>query len=268
MKHSVEPRTTPAKLSDSVQQRLNMYALAASAAGVGIFALPLPAQAKIVYTPAHVTLGSHQSYELDLNHDGITDFVFYGGGVSSHYCIGRRLLVCASQYASIYPALAPNAIVGKSGGAAALWPGAQIGPKRFWAGRLIEHAKRFCTSGATNCTTKFYGPWANGGEGFKDHYLGFKFVVNGKLHYGWARLNTSAGWTFGVTLTGYAYETIPGKAIKAGQKVESGEEDFGPGASLANPVLDATQPASLGMLALGAQGVPLWRREEAALEGD
>jgi hypothetical protein len=37
---------------------------------------------------------------------------------------------------------------------------------------------------------------------------------------------------------------------------------------LTNPIPDIPQPASLGILALGAQGVPLWRRKESGLEGD
>jgi hypothetical protein len=41
----------PSKLSDSVHHQLNMYALAASAAGVGILALAQTAEAKIIYTP-------------------------------------------------------------------------------------------------------------------------------------------------------------------------------------------------------------------------
>ena len=40
-----------AKLSESIHQQLSMYALAASAAGVGMLAQP--AEAKIVYTPVH-----------------------------------------------------------------------------------------------------------------------------------------------------------------------------------------------------------------------
>jgi hypothetical protein len=62
-------------------------------------------------------------------------------------------------------------------------------------------------------------------------------------------------------LTGYAYETIPGKSIVAGRTKDS-EDDFVPDASLANPIPETPQPASLGMLALGAQAVPLWRRKE------
>jgi len=52
-----------------------MYALAASAAGVGVLALPQPGDARIVYIPAHVSIvGPHGSYPLDLNHDKVTDF--------------------------------------------------------------------------------------------------------------------------------------------------------------------------------------------------
>jgi hypothetical protein len=54
-----------------------MYALVASAAGVGVLALAQSSEAKIVYTKAHHRLYPPNShYRLDLNHDGITDFVF------------------------------------------------------------------------------------------------------------------------------------------------------------------------------------------------
>ena len=95
-------------------------------------------------------------------------------------------------------------------------------------------------------------------------YLGVEFRINGKTHFGWARFTNSSAW--GAPLTGYAYETTPGKLIKASQTKEAADnptnDDFGPRASLTNPIPDAPQPASLGMLALGAQGVPLWRRKE------
>jgi len=38
----------------SLEHRLSGYALAASAAGVGVVALAQPTEARIVYTPAHV----------------------------------------------------------------------------------------------------------------------------------------------------------------------------------------------------------------------
>jgi hypothetical protein len=48
------PSRAPSKLSESLHQRLNMYALVAGAAGVSALALMPPAEAKIVYTPAHI----------------------------------------------------------------------------------------------------------------------------------------------------------------------------------------------------------------------
>jgi hypothetical protein len=56
MKHSSGPRKT-ANLSESVHQQLNMYGVAAGAAGVGMLALAQPSEAKIVYTPANVQFG-------------------------------------------------------------------------------------------------------------------------------------------------------------------------------------------------------------------
>jgi hypothetical protein len=55
-------------------------------------------------------------------------------------------------------------------------------------------------------------------------YAGLAFARNGKIHYGWAEF-TSTGTScdryyrcsISTTLIGYAYQTIPGKAILAGQ---------------------------------------------------
>jgi hypothetical protein len=76
MKRSSGPRRTT-NLPDSLHQQLNLYALAAGAAGVSLLALAQPSEAKIVYTPANVTLSPQNGivrHHLDLNHDGTTDF--------------------------------------------------------------------------------------------------------------------------------------------------------------------------------------------------
>jgi hypothetical protein len=73
MSRSLLPRKT-VDLPESLHRRLSMYSLAASAAGAGTLALSCPAEAKIVYTPAHIVLGGeYYQYKLDLNHDGVTD---------------------------------------------------------------------------------------------------------------------------------------------------------------------------------------------------
>ena len=74
MKPSSQPPRAPSRLSDSVHRQLSQYALAASAAGMGMLALTQSAEAKIVYTPAHRHVLLHHPLALDLNHDGIVDF--------------------------------------------------------------------------------------------------------------------------------------------------------------------------------------------------
>ena len=89
-------------------------------------------------------------------------------------------------------------------------------------------------------------------------------LLSALRYYGWARLSVKAlkrRFTLTATLTGFAYETIPGKPIIAGQTKGPDEDrnDLGP-ASLTAPTW---KPATLGALALGAPGLTIWRRDEA-----
>jgi hypothetical protein len=255
------PRT-PAKLSESIHQQINAYALAATAAGVGILASAQPTEAKIIYTPAHVVLTGvpHTSYLLDLNHDGINDFsisggyyVFESGDTATLRCIPEGSL--------------DSARVPKQGFVMALPAGVRVGSgERFNQSEFMGKVSQ--RSGATG----FYGPWVNGGKGVRDRYLGLKFAIKGETHYGWARLNVKVGGQsiLKATLTGYAYETVPNKSIRAGQTKELADDqanDGGRGASLTNPVPDFPQPTSLGALALGAPGLSIWRRSDSVIAG-
>jgi hypothetical protein len=246
MNTSSGPRKTASDLSESARHRLHMYAIAAGAAGVGVLALAQPVEAKIVYTPANVNIGLN-GVELDLNNDGITDVLLLK---KEHKALCYFLAPRVSFFE--YPA-AGNGIEGAQ---TPLDYGARIGRGRRFSGQALLASSVFV--GAHSCHHN--GGWWN----VKDRYLGVKFKVNGTIHYGWARLSFDRGRA--ARLTGYAYETIPGKSIIAGKTHgptdEAVEENFGPSASLTNPIPDAPQPASLGMLALGAPGVPLWRREE------
>src|SRR5262249_29126668 len=90
--------------------------------------------------------------------------------------------------------------------ASALKAGALIGPKVLFSGRLMASSQ----SGQGTI-----GRWINVTNG----YLGLKFRIKGKFHYGWARLTVKVlgGARIRTTLTGFAYETIPNKPIKAGK---------------------------------------------------
>jgi hypothetical protein len=69
------PRRIPTPLHGSLEKEVLAYATAAGAAGVSLLALTEPAQAKIIYTPTHQTITQNSKFNLDLNGDGITDFV-------------------------------------------------------------------------------------------------------------------------------------------------------------------------------------------------
>jgi hypothetical protein len=262
MKHSSGPRKT-ANLSESIHRHVNMYALAAGAAGVSVLALAQPAEAKIVYTTTNVKIGPRgvKRYHIDFNHDGITDLTiqyfrqprpcFLGWGIVQD--IDETPAPGDGVEGPPPAALSSGAVIGRSQGFAR---------NRFYMAQVL--------SGTSACFSR-RGNWWD----ISDRYLGVAFKIAGKRHFGWARL--SVGFSFPLrelfaTLTGYAYETTPGKAIIAGRTKgpadDPSNEDFGPGASLTSPIPDTPQPASLGMLALGAQGVPLWRRKESVLEGD
>ena len=91
------------------------------------------------------------------------------------------------------------------------------------------------------------GNWLNA----TNRYLGLKFTIHGKIHYGWARLSVQAQMPPAITaiLTGYAYETVPNKPIIAGKT--HGKDVI------------TLQDASLGHLARGASSIPAWRQREA-----
>ena len=251
MKASPRPRKT-ADLSESIQQQLSMYALAASAAGVGALCFAKPADAKIVYTPAHHVINANQTYRLDLNHDGTPDFelknVFntFSGNSAGFLWI----LPHASANEVWAAARAPYCGTGRVC-AAALPKGKSVGPK----GSFRQDYPNGEIMVETGVVSGHYGSWLN-----VTRYLGVKFVIKGKTHYGWARLAVSAQrFVVTATLTGYAYETIPGKAIIAG--ATKGPDDAEPTAALSS---HTPEPVTLGALALGAPGLSIWRREEPA----
>jgi hypothetical protein len=261
MKRSPRPRMT-LRLSDTQHQLLNTYALAATAAGVGVLALVPPSEAKIVYTPIHKTIKLHQHYDLDLNHDGITDFTLE---LTSFHTRNTS----AFSTLRVVPTK-PNAAEGGSHGtscgggrgagpyAFALQQGALIGPKQ----RFHGNPNLMGVAGTIDDFSVFCGPWL----GVKNRYLGLKFKIRGEMHFGWARLNvTSTPISItSATLTGFAYETIPNEPINAGKTEgpEEGSVDEANPATLNEPTL---QPASLGLLAMGSPGLTVWRREESEL---
>ena len=223
-------------LATSLECRLSGYALAASAAGAGVLSFTQPAEAKIVYTPTHrvVQGGDPGITYLDLNHDRVADFKF--------------------QHWSVYNTdfqLATLSVLPSGGNGFRGYGGTGIFSFRFAsalpAGTRIGPSDRFISAHSNDLMLRASYGWGQWND-VKNRYLGFRFEIKGKTHYGWARLNvhtTPPNYAITAVLTGYAYETIPNKPIVAGKT--HGKDVI------------TVQDASLGHLARGASAIPVWR---------
>jgi hypothetical protein len=234
------------KTSSPLTQRLNMYALAASATGVGVLALTQPVDARIIYTPVHHVVGKNARYNIDLNHDKVADLTL----VNTHNC---NTDFCVDALSAV-PA-ARNGVEGVRGFlsipyASALTRGAVIGPNQPFQGQFMASSE----SGQGTI-----GRWLN----VNNHYLGLKFQIKGKTHFGWARLSVHVSGSAFVkaTLTGYAYETISNKPIVAGRTNSDADKTLDADESSPAVTPPAPLPATLGRLALGSSTPSVWRRE-------
>jgi hypothetical protein len=218
----------PPQLSASLDPQLNAYALAATAAGVGILALAQPLEAKIIYTPKHIQIGPGSNYDLSLNNDGITDVT-----------IGNRASWnCLFATAAAGNLLSDWVLSNIEDWVLALQKGARIAGRDGIGGYALMASAT--TGGACRSS------WCN----VTNRYMGVRFEIKGKAHYGWARLNVSTGTRISATLTGYAYETVANKPIIAGKTK--------------GPDVITVEPASLGHLARGASAVSACRRTRLA----
>jgi hypothetical protein len=222
-----------ANFSESSLHQLNAYALVATAAGIGVLALAQPAQARIVYTPKLVDCS--RGCLLDLNNDGQTDFAvgFFSNNTSSGWTESSIGPLFYSSYGR------SNRVVGTRHLASALRAGVRIETA------TVNGALMAWAAGRHGKEHSFGGSWANRGKGVKNRYLGLKFYIKGKAHYGWARFSVGVADGIQAKLTGYAYETIPNKPIIAGKT--KGQNFI------------AAQPATLGHLAQGASAISDWR---------
>jgi hypothetical protein len=246
--------------SNHLHRQLGLYSLAAAAAGVGIVALATPAASEVVVTqktiPIPMSSWGRDGVGISFANNGVDDLKLilssYGGFGSTFKSLkvvdggaGKGIMIGSS-----FPRYG-----------LALAPGAKIGPTRnFQSARC--GGSHSCYS-AVRLARLFYGtssaaalgPW---GGGHKTAYLGVKFVSNGQMHYGWVRLtvNMAKGHKPSAAVTAYGYETEAGRSILAGATHGSTAETQVPASS------ESQSGPSLGMLAYGAEALPMWRRED------
>ena len=231
-------------LNANLESGLLSYAAAAAAAGVSLFALVQPSEAKVVFTPTQLTIARNVVYTLDLNNDGIGDFNISNFGTD--FDIGRNVRnTNGSSYTSVfmraYALGKSNRVWGAGGFQSALAKGVTLSSKGQFnqTGGLMGHVYSRNGFGPT-----YKGPWAPDGATVTNKFVGFKFVISGQVHYGWARFNVRLrnaenGGAGHALLTGYAYETVANKPIITGKTT--------------GPDVETMPPATLGRLAVGAR---------------
>jgi len=221
-----------------------MYSVAALAAGVSMLAMAQSADAEVVITRANLPVTYLSWVTLDLNNDGTDDFRFlvpiygdfsYSANVTVAPLTGGEV-VGSPHWFGPY--------------ASALFRGAKIGPSAHFSSGVNTHSgvtiERI--KGTFRGATHLYGNWKGNPH---NGYLGVKFLINGETHFGWVRLSVTSTFPLNTYITGYAYETVAGKKILAGIPPKQATPEIGE---------NQTSGPSLGMLALGTGGLPLWRR--------
>ena len=251
-------RTEPPKPSTQNQfdHHLRLYSVAAIAAGVGALAMAQPAEGEVVITRKNIPIPVSSYFSpppkpvyLSLNNNGVNDFSFSLYSFAYH---------STNMDLAVRP-LEGGAVVGKEQAgvngfshfyASMLKRGAKIGPSAHFSsgGAIVERQLHWVNSSSVSFT-KTYGNW---GGNRSNTYLGVKFLINGETHYGWVRLTvTSGSHGMTATITAYAYETEANKRILAG--ISEGKA--------AAPEVSQSKGPSLGLLAQGANGLALWRRD-------
>ena len=163
-------------------------------------------------------------YSLDLNNDGINDFVlsprkrFVGCGVC-----GGLVYAMANGDSAVISSTSTSWIADQVGGYAL---NSLIDPSLSWTNAIHTLAtKRVdcvpCSSspGTHLSYSNAIGPWVN----VSGKYVALKIQVGTNFYYGWIRLGVAIGSnTVSITIMEYAYNSISGQPILAGQTTTTG----------------------------------------------
>jgi hypothetical protein len=266
---STQPNDSAKKpSSNTFNRQIGLYSLAAATAGVSLLALAQPAAGEVAVTrktiqipvttsdmphPVRISMANNGvdnfsfsliSFPANGNTYPLRDLILYGASSNANPVIG-----CCSLHAYASP-LQRGASIGPSSGTVGFGPYGNI--ERTYAGQAVRRLR---------------GYW--GGD-LKDRYVGVRFLIGGQTHYGWIRLTVMTstdpkGPAMSAKITGYAYETVANKPIKAGTAATAASTAEKSTAEVQAPKNIPNQSGpSLGMLAAGADGMPMWRREETS----
>ena len=238
---------------------LGSYITTAVAAGVGFLSMVPPAAAEVVVThktiPILIDSETGTLTPIDLNGDGINDISF-GFTSFGPYGFTAEAFVAGQQGRGM--------VTGGRGPrfplVSALRRGDKVGPSAHFSSAstdaFLEQFSEKEPQQSVCSQLNSYGHWAGNNP---DRFVGLKFEIHGKIHYGWVRVTIAADKLPGhcrrmtATITAYAYETVADRAITIG----GGDS----GATQSGIKQSGIPDQSLGTLALGAPGLPIWRRE-------
>ncbi len=250
------PRTKTAQktLPEILKRNINFYSTAATAAGVSMLALARPAAGEVVITKKTIPIPVSDYFEgqipvlLDLNNDGVTDLSFILSTFAYH-SFNAVLEAVPAQGAGVIGGIGSR---GRFYGSALL-RGAKIGPSAQFSSNVADLERSQGFDASSRSSRHVYGKWDSNSP---DRYLGVKFLINGKTHYGWVRLTVDPNTKpITATITAYAYETVPNKKIPAGISEIPGNP------AQADVTSEKSVQPSLAMLAFGSDGLAFWRRE-------
>lgn len=240
-----ELRPTEMELRRPLAKRVAAYALAATGAGLGIITGAQPAEAKIVYMPTNILFEARAVIDIDGVKFEITQIKETFFGYTFILKVQGGGVLASSRFPGWAGRLSAGARIGASG--------------HFYRNPQMAEAATY------NCCPTHTGPWdPYGPPGPSSGFLGLKFLIDGQNHYGWAEVSIIGdpqGYPhlegFRGVVLGYAYNTVPNQPLLAGQ---TSDADF---IGEIPP-----QPSTLGLLALGAPALDIWRPRERRLAAE
>jgi hypothetical protein len=211
-----------------IYNQTTMHKLAAySAMAAAITASMADANAEVIYTDIDdVTIGIGDLYQLDMDADGASDFMFGGGSTMSSGGSTWSFVSAFGYVTSYFVGQPENQIIGYTGSfynyGSALEEGALIGPDGPW----LNYPS---LSNSAVLASNFYGSTYGQFPGLGERYMGVKFSSKGNLHYGWIRVVADIDPVY-ATIMDFAYEANPNQPIEAGSLVSTvGVEELSEG---------------------------------------
>jgi len=254
------------RLRAGLERQLRAYAVAASAGGVALLACVESADARVICGNPGLMLQGNETFPINPAKQNYPPFNLAQTWTYRESC-GRSSCWTYLWNRAFFRPNTPGAndMLASNSFPAALSSGAEIGPGgHFGKGKSYGILFSYGDLGG-GTFNQHKGNFGFGASG----YLGYKFSIAGKDHFGWARLEAEFLQKKTTTkILAFAYETVPGKALRAGACDDLSESQLAPQDppepavnrdQISNLVTPSTIPivsrkdASLGMLALGSK---------------